>query len=203
MPRFINEPQGSQGWHDARAGSGTASRFADIMAGKGARETYLDELVAERLGGPLRDSGGMAKEWGHGSEPLAREAYMVRTGEIVREVGLAIHDRIKWVAASSDGLVGTEGSIEIKCPFNSGVHVRTMRLGMPEAHWWQVMGNMWVLNTQWLDFCSYDPAFSPPHNLYIERIQRNESSIKHLSAEVKKFLAEVEIATRDILASQK
>lgn len=198
MPRFFDCPQGSQEWFSVRAGHATASRFADIMKGGDAREAYLWELVAARLAGPMRDSGGAAKEWGHGSEPLARQAYQVREGVLVREVGFAIHDRIKWCGASSDGLVAHDGSIEVKSPFNSGIHARALALGAQDKHYWQGTGNIWVLDRQWCDLLSYDPAFPAPLDLHIERIHRNESSIKHLTAEVKKFLAEVAVATRDI-----
>lgn len=204
MPRFIECVQGTQEWHDYRCGHATASRFADIMAGKGAREAYLYELVAERLSGPLRDSGGMAKEWGTNAEDLARQAYMVRTGDLVQQVGFAIHDRIKWLGASSDGLVLPHRKIglEIKSPFNSGIHAKTLALGMPEAHWWQVQGNILVLDLDEVRFISFDPAYSNPLNLYVQPIKRNESSIKHMTAEVKKFLAEVGVATMDISRSK-
>jgi hypothetical protein len=203
MPIFINCVQGEQGWYDARAGHGTGSNFWKIMAGKGARDDYLDELVAERLAGAGRDSGGMAKDWGKDAETLARQAYQIRNGVLVKQVGFAIHDRIKWVGVSSDGLVGEDGCIEIKSPFSGKVHARTLRCGMPEAHYWQVQGNLWVLERQWLDFCSYDPQFPAPLDLYVQRFQRAESSIKHLEKEVKAFLAEVNVATRDLIASNK
>jgi hypothetical protein len=198
MPRFIDCVQGSQAWFDCRAGHATASRFADILSGKAARESYLYELVAERLAGPLRDGGGRAKEWGHESEDHARRAYTIRTGELVQQVGFAVHSKILWCGASSDGLVGDDGSLEIKSPFNSGVHAKTLALGMPEEHYWQVVGNIWILGRKWLDFASYDPAYKAPYDLYVQRFERDETAIKHLEVEVKKFLAEVAIAVKDI-----
>jgi hypothetical protein len=198
MPRFLDCVQGSPEWFSYRAGHATASRFGEILAGKGAREAYLYELVAERLAGPMRDSGGMAKEWGHESEGLARRAYQVRTGHLVRQVGFALHDRIKWCGASADGLVGDDGFIEVKSPFNSGIHARTLARGMLEIHFPQVQGNAWILQRRWGMFISYDPAFGEPHDLYMQRIERDDVFIKHLEAEVKKFLAEVAIATNDL-----
>lgn len=200
MPRFIDCIQGTPEWHRARAGHATASRFADIMAGKGAREAYLYELVAERLaGGPMRDSGGQAKEWGHEAEDLARRFYCGRTGNLVRQVGFAIHSRIKWCGASSDGLViGQSRGIEIKSPFNSGIHARTLAQGMPDAHWWQTQGNCWVIELDAIDFLSFDPAFPAPHDLYIQEVKRDETAIKDLQHHVKLFLADVQIALNDI-----
>lgn len=203
MPRFIDCVQGSQEWMDARAGHASASRFGDILAGKGARDAYMWELVAERMAGPMRDSGGIARDWGTQAEDLARKAYAIRTGNFVRQVGFAIHDRIRWVGGSADGLVGDEGLVEIKSPFNSGVHARTLALGMPDFHYWQCLGNLWIYERKWLDFCSFDPAYGAPHDLYVQRVERSESSIKHLEKEVKLFLAEVAVAVRDIQSKSK
>jgi putative phage-type endonuclease len=201
MPvRFIDCVQGTPEWHAARAGHATASRFADIMAGKGAREAYMWELVAERLiKGAMRDAGGQAKEWGHEAEDLARQEYCKRTGNLVRQVGFGLHSRIKWVGASSDGLViGEPVGIEIKSPFNSGVHARTLGQGMPDVHHWQTQGNIWVLELEEIHFISYDPAFPVPHDLHIEQIRRRDNDIKDLQHQVKLFLAEVNTALQDI-----
>lgn len=200
-PRFLDCVQGSPEWHTYRAGHATASRFGDILEGKKARDTYMWELVSERLtGGPMRDSGGMAKEWGHDSEDHARRAYQERTGEMVRQVGFALHDRIKWCGASSDGLLvlNPKRGIEIKSPFNSGIHARTLALGMPEAHFAQTQGNMWVIELEQIDFVSFDVAYPAPHNLYVQPLQRDEQFIKHLEKQVKLFLAEVSVAVRDL-----
>jgi putative phage-type endonuclease len=200
MPLFLDCVQGSDAWHTYRAGHATASRFGDILAGKGAREAYMWELVAERLiGGPMRDTGGVAKAWGTDAEDMARRAYMVRTGRMVKQVGFAVHDRIKWCGASSDGLITSErGGIEIKSPFNSGIHVRTLASGMPDIHAAQTQGNLWVLDLDWIDFISYDPALPDPLDLYVQRIERRPSEIKYLEGEVKKFLAEANIAYLDL-----
>lgn len=202
MPRFLDAQQGSDAWRDYRSGHATASRFADILNSAKTRESYLWELVGERLmGGAKRDGGGIAKRHGHECEPEARLLYQGRSGNLVREVGFAVHDKIKWVGASSDGLVDDDGFIEVKSPFNSGIHARTLAKGMPEEHRWQVVGNMWVLVRRWGDFCSFDKEFAAPHDLYIQRIERNEKEVIHLECEVKKFLAEVSIAVRDIRSS--
>lgn len=201
MPRFLDCIQGSDEWHTYRAGHATASRFGDILTGKAMREAYMWELVGERLtGGPIRDAGGKAKEWGHEAEDLARRLYCERTGELVQQVGLALHSRIKWVGASSDGLLlpNRKRGIEVKSPFNSGIHARTLALGMPEVHEPQTQGNIWVLELDDLDYLSFDPAFPKPHDLYVQHIQRNDKFIKHLEGEVKAFLAEVAVATADI-----
>lgn len=199
MPRFFEAEQGTQEWHDVRSGHASASRFKDILAGKGARESYMYQLVGERLAGKAsRQHSSKTLDWGHTNEPPAREEYKIQTGNLIQLVGFATHSKILWVGASSDGLVGDDGAIEIKSPFSFGVHARTLDLGMPDDHFSQVQGNLWILDRKWIDFCSYEPELPSPYNLHIQRFHRDESFIKHLEKEVKLFLAEVAVAVKDI-----
>lgn len=202
MPRFITAEQGTDAWHEARAGHATASRFKDIIKDKGARESYLYELVAERLAGAAkREHSSKTMEWGHTNEPLARKEYKIRTGHVVELTGFAVHSRIQWCGASSDGLVLKDGATEIKSPFNSGIHARTLAKGMPADHIWQTQGNLLVLERKWIDFCSFDPHFEEKYRLYIQHVERDKTIIDHLTIELKKFLADVATATRDIQTS--
>lgn len=201
MTTYLAETeQGGAEWHAARAGHAMASKFGDILAGKKTRETYLWQVIGERLCGQAkRSSGSQSMDWGKEAETLAREEYVVQTGELVDQVGFALHSSIKFCGASSDGLVGDVGCIEIKSPFTSGVHSRTWFAGMPVDHEAQVQGNLWILEREWLDFLSYDPAFSRPLNLYRQRVVRNEKYITNLENEVKNFLAEVNVNINEIM----
>lgn len=194
--------QGSADWLQQRAGHATASRFCDILAVKRdgtpakARDDYLMELVVEQITGePIESASSFAMKWGTDAEPYARAEYEAVTGLMVREVGFMRHPFIKWVGASSDGLVGTSGGIECKCPFNSAIHLQTWAEGMPEHHKPQVFGQMWVLGLDWIDFCSYDPRMQNggAHlKLYRQRIMRDQKYIDDLEARVLEFLGEVE-----------
>lgn len=194
--------QGSAGWLKDRAGCATASCFADIMAvGKNgkplkAREDYLMKLVVERITGePVTSASSFAMNWGTDLEPFARAEYEVVTGAVVTEVGFKRHAVHKWVGASSDGLVGPRGGMEVKCPHNSAIHLGTWEFGMPEHHMPQVQGQMWVLDKDWIDFCSYDPrmqAGGTHLKLYRQRIIRDQAYIDAMEAQVLSFLDEVQ-----------
>lgn len=193
--------QGGVDWLRERAGHATASRFCDILAVKRdgtpskARDDYLMELVVEQITGePIESASSFAMKWGTDAEPYARAQYEADTGSMVREVGFAKHPTIEWVGASSDGLVGASGGVEIKCPFNSAIHLQTWADGMPEHHKPQVFGQMWVLGLDWVDFCSYDPRMQNggAHlKLYRQRIMRDDAYIADLEKQVQTFLAEV------------
>ena len=193
--------QGGADWLRERAGHATASRFCDILAVKRdgtpskARDDYLMELVVEQITGePIESASSFAMKWGTDAEPYARAQYEADTGSMVREVGFVKHPTIEWVGASSDGLVGASGGVEIKCPFNSAIHLQTWADGMPEHHKPQVYGQMWVLGLEWIDFCSYDPRMQNggAHlKLYRQRIMRDDAYIADLEKQVQTFLAEV------------
>jgi putative phage-type endonuclease len=190
--------QGTPEWLLARAGHVTASRFKDVLAtvrvGEAAgRRDYRWQLVTERLTGlPQESYTNTAMQWGTDHERAARDAYDAHTGELVALEGFVLHSDIPWVGCSPDGFVGTDGAVEIKCPYGSVVHVQTISGGMPSEHRAQVQGVLWVTGRDWCDFISYDPRMPEKLQLHVERVKRDDAYIEKLEAEVRKFLVEVE-----------
>jgi len=191
--------QGSDAWKLARAGHATASCFEDILAvskttGKAlkARDDYIWRVATERLyGAPMEGPTSRSLEWGSELEPFARAAYELETGDVVVENGFILHPTIPWVGCSLDGMIGTDGTYESKCPKDSAVHMRTWANGMPEAHRAQIYGGLWISGRQFCMFCSFDPRATPEFQLYIERIERDDKYIAELSEKVQTFLADV------------
>lgn len=189
--------QGTPEWLAQRAGHATASRFKDVLAkiktGEAAtRRNYRVQLVTERLTGqPCESYTNAAMQWGTDQESSARAAYEAQTGDLVEQVGFILHPGMAWTGASPDGLIGDEGGIEIKCPFQSTVHVETLQGGMPAEHMPQVQGVMWVTGRKWVDFVSYDPRMPEHLQLYVQRIKRDDSYIAELEKAVAAFLGEV------------
>lgn len=194
----MNAPQGSEAWALARAGHCTASRFADVLAkiktGEAAsRRNYRLQLVTERLTcQPVEGYKNAAMEWGNEQEAAARDAYEARTGVLVDQAGFLTHPNVEWCGASPDGLIGSDGAIEIKCPFVSTVHVETLLAGgAPSEHTAQIQGLLWVTGRAWCDFVSFDPRMPEGLQLFVARVLRDEAYITALAAEVNRFLAEV------------
>lgn len=201
--------QGSADWLQARAGHATASKFQDILGRAKAKEgkegkylkaraDYVLQLTAERLTGmPTESATSQSMAWGTEAEAYARQAYEMSTGLFVSEADFVKHPHLPWVGASSDGLVGNRGGVEIKCPHSSIVHLHTcLNNSMPNDHVAQVQGQMWVLDLDWVDFCSYDPRMQGDAAhliLFRKRIFRDQPYIDNLEIEVVKFLAEVQV----------
>lgn len=195
----MSAAQGSAEWLFERVGKVTASRFADVMAKlkngnpAKARDDYLWEVVIERItGNPTDHFTNAAMLWGIENEMGARMSYEARTGAMVEAAGLIPHPDMEGVAGSPDGLIGEDGGIEIKCPFNSAIHLRTVLDGMPLDHAPQVQGLMWVTGRAWWDFVSFDPRLPAGLSLYVQRIERDESYCATLAVEIGAFLDEVD-----------
>lgn len=189
--------QGTPEWLQARCGLATASCFADILAtiksgGEAAsRRNYRAQLIAERLTG-FPEPGYVSPEmkWGTEQEPYARIAYEAKTGNVVVQVAFIQHSELA-AGASPDGLVGTDGQIELKCP-NTATHIDALLKGMDPGHIPQIQGNLWMSGRKWADFISYDPRMPERMQLYVQRVKRDDAYIAKLEAEVRKFLGEVD-----------
>ncbi len=184
-------------WYAARIGKATASRFKDATAylrsgdPAQAQRDYCTELVVERLTQqPIQRYVTSAMQWGTEQEPAARAAYERATGISVEETGFVAHDTL-LAGCSPDGLVDWDGLIEIKCPYNSAVHIETLLNGMPAEHTAQVQGQLWITGRQWCDFVSYDPRMPEPLQLHVQRIQRDPGFIADLEARITIFLQQV------------
>lgn len=181
-------------WHEARRGMVTASCFADACTkGRGKEfsktaESLLYALLAEHLTGEVRTPvRAKALDWGTEYEEEAIAAYEFSTGNLVTSEGFLLHPLEPMIGGSPDGLVGEEGLIEVKCPYNSQVHVKTMvTREIPSEYIPQVDGNMWVTGRDWCDFISYDPRLSK-HSLVVIRRERDEAAIRKLASQVCRF----------------
>lgn len=100
--------------------------------------------------------------WGKELEISARHAYEKKKNIEVSDCGFfEFNDHF---GGSPDGLVGQDGFIEIKCPFNTSIHVKHLRLkdenDLKKEHYEyyvQIQGNFIATGRKWCDFISYDP----------------------------------------------
>lgn len=198
--------QRTDSWTQDRLGKVTASRIADVMArtktGYGAgRANYHAQLVAERLTGTPGDSfTNAAMQWGIDTEAQARAMYSLETGSQAEETGFWPHPGIAMSGASPDGLVGSVGLVEIKCP-NTATHIATLRGdSIDRKYILQMQWQMACAGREWCDFASFDPRLPDEMQLYVQRIERDDELLKEIEGEVIKFLAEVDEAVGELRA---
>lgn len=184
-------------WHQARLAKVTASRVADVIAKtrsgySASRDNYMAQLIVERLTGkPTEGFSNAAMEWGTQTEPEARAAYSARTGELVEEVGFIDHPTIEGAGASPDGVVG-EGLVEIKCPQTNTMLEWILTRTIPARYLAQMQFQMAVTGAKWCDFAAYDPRLPERLQLLIIRVERDDTRIAEIEAEISMFLGEME-----------
>jgi len=184
-------------WFSARLGCVTASRTADVMAKtksgySASRSNYMAQLITERLTGQQTEGfSSAAMQWGTDTEPQARMAYELMTGETVQETGFGLHPSIKFFGASPDGLVGSDGLLEIKCP-NTSTHIDTLLADkVPSKYLTQMHVQMICTGRNWCDFVSFDPRLPGDMSFWMQRVNRDDAFCKEIEAEVSSFLDEL------------
>lgn len=193
LPPDIDELE----WHQRRLGKVTASRIADVVAktrsGWGAsRANYMAQLVAERLTGARTDGfTSAAMQWGIDQEPLAIAMYSFEHDAHVTPSDFVDHPTVEMSGASPDGLVGSEGMVEVKCPLTA-THIDTLlNESIPEKYLLQMQWQMACCGRQWVDYCSFDPRMPADLQLWVKRVDRDDSLISELEGMVAHFLDEL------------
>ncbi len=193
--------QRSEQWFADRVGKATASRIADAISklknGKesAARRAYRAQLVSERLTGiPQGPELGniRAIKWGVDNEENARKSYEFESDNVVELSGFVCHPKIQNCGASPDGLVGSDGLIEIKCP-NTCTHIDyILNDVVPEDYIPQMTLQIACTGRTWCDFVSYDPRLNASNRLFIKRFTPTPQAIAEMEAQVIEFLQEVD-----------
>lgn len=191
--KILTFEQGTDEWFDARLGIPTASKFKDIVTpAKGDKsssyKTYMYQLIAERI---TREKTAFtmtaAMERGTELEPQARDAYCFITGNDVEEVGFILNDA-GTVGVSPDGLIGSDGGLEIKSPLANTMVKYMLDDSLPLTYKPQVQGNLWISEREYWDFVAYHPNME----LFIKRVYRDEEYIKKMNQHITDFVDEME-----------
>ena len=132
-----------------------------------------------------------ATEFGNENEPIAKKFYQSVTGNEIKDSLMLYSNEIEGLTGSPDGLVGEDGLIEIKCPFNGANHLRhcfitdeeTLLSEVPE-YYYQMQCYMLLSNRNWCDFVSFDPRIISDLGLFIFRLNRNDEVIEKMKSKV-------------------
>jgi hypothetical protein len=175
-----------------RLGRFTGSEIYKLMGAKGmgkTGETYIFEKAAESLTGqPTRQEFTAAStSWGNDHEQEAKDYFEAATGMKVLEATTLDNDLI---CGTPDGLTPDYG-FEIKCPFNSGNHLKNLSMqdanGLLELrpeYYWQCVSYMWLTNLSKWKFCSYDPRFPEGKKMLILNLELNPAHLELLKQRV-------------------
>ena len=190
----MSDTQRTPEWYSSRCGRVSASAISNVMMEKtkAGYRNYMAQLVCERLTGQATETyTSPAMQHGIDTEAEARAAYSARVGQLVEEVGFIKHPKLE-AGASPDGLVGTEGLVEIKClqPAASLDIIESKKV--PTEHRLQMMWQMACTGRDWCDFVSFRPDLPENLQLLIVRFRRDEKEIEKLETAVKAFLVTID-----------
>lgn len=173
-------------WFKSRQGNFTGSEVWKLMTKPRSKketisktaETYILEKVWEKLSG-LTKSGidNFATEWGNENEPKAKKWYTNLTGNEVHESKLVYLNDLNGFTGSPDGLVGEDGMIEIKCPYNGANHLKHCFITNDEYfktehndYYYQIQSYLMLTGREWCDFVSFDPRIDSQLGMFIYRV---------------------------------
>lgn len=204
MDDMVRIEQGTDAWRAMRLGKVTASKIADATARtesgwSASRANYMADLISERLTGASRDGfTNAAMQWGTDMEPEARRVYEFMHDVDVDQVAFVDHPSIPNSGASPDGLVGTDGLIEIKCP-NTATHIKTL-LGaeIDGKYIKQMQWQMTCTGRKWCDFVSYDPRMPERMQMHIRRVHYDATMVLSMEEEISEFLAELSAKVNEL-----
>ena len=202
---LVSQAQGQRNdeWHEERLGKFTASRFSDMMKRGRSKDDLFGQTcmnyIYEKLGEILTMSphiiDGPAIQWGNEYEEAALLRYEQLKNVKVKRVGFLSYN--EYAGASPDGLLGKDGILEIKAPYNPKNHAQCLvtQTYYNQDHDWQVQGNLMITDRHWCDFVTYDPRVQEEAlQINCFKVERNEEKIKAIKdrlEEVKDKLTEL------------
>jgi len=184
---YADIEQGTPEWDTVRCGKASGSHMDAVTmdAKKSGKRNYRARLISERITKEVEESYSNANmDHGIEQEPFARSVYEFHKNVEVVEVGFIDHPHINMSGSSPDGLVGEDGSVEIKCPVPA-THIDTMLTGkIPSKYIKQMQWLMACSGRLWCDFVSYCPKLGVDLQLHVILVERDDAMIKELETEV-------------------
>lgn len=205
--------QGSEQWHDQRRGMVTASAVGRLLTSTGrvADNDYsralTAQLVAERITGwtePTFMNDDMYR--GIEDEPRARDKYSEHYAPAT-EVGFMVRD--DWgfrIGYSPDGLVGSDGLIEVKSR-RMKKHLTTILSDtVPPENMAQLQCGLLVSGREWIDYVSYSGGMP----MYVKRVYPDakwfaaiEEAVTTFEANAARMVADYETATKGLALTER
>jgi hypothetical protein len=175
---FYDIEQNTDEWLALRAGKLTGSSFQTIMANYGksfgepakklAAKIALERITGKPIGSSYTNEH---MERGHEQEPVARMTYEDQTFSTVNNGGFFDCGDI---GCSPDGLVNDDGLIEIKSVIAT-THFKTVeKQNYPSSYKWQIIGNLFHTEREYIDFVSYCSEFPENKRLFICTLERSQ-----------------------------
>lgn len=197
----FTEQQGSEAWLRLRLGKVTSTRIKRIMTT--TWKEVIDEIIAEQEYPELPYDDYISDDMQRGldMEPLAITHYERTMGVTVdRSAGFIVCEKFPILGYSPDGLIGSNGGVEVKCP-TTKVHVKRLRENkLPNDYKYQIFTAFLVNeNLEYMDFVSFDPRLER-RPIFVHRTYRMEvaDQLLEIETQLNKFNTELEKVKSEI-----
>lgn len=166
--KIIKCKQLSPEWFEARKGKMSSSHSQEIGNNGAGLDTYCKKIVMEMFCNDNEQYTNADLERGIEREPIARMVYEIERSKI-EEVGLVEYN--DYFVSSPDGLVNSDGLIEIKA-MNNFNHFNFILDNKIQSQWlWQMQGQLLATGRDWVDFVAYNPQFD--RSLIVVRVEKD------------------------------
>lgn len=196
--------QNTDAWQALRCGKATSSGFALFMANDGRAfgdpaKRYALQLALEQITGRKAEFSFRNEDTdrGHEQEPVARMLY--EDERFVSVTNGGFFDCGDY-GDSPDGLVGSDGVVEIKSVLANVHYANLQRGAFDPAYRWQLAGHLDCTGRDWVDFISYCSDFPEERQLIVYRSDRDsfKDELQRLAERREQFL-ELVRSTRSII----
>lgn len=193
------EQSNSDNWLYERSKRISSTMFKDVAE---RRKTTLSAKLVKRI--VYREKiSTKAMEYGRANESIAIQAYENFKGVTVKRCGLFVDPKNPFLCTSPDGLVGTEGLVEIKCPHSAkdsdsladvcktkqiGLKVNddgSLYLQKSHKYFYQIQGQLSITNRSWCDL-----FFWSPKDVCCIRVNRDQIFWDRIVPKMKQFYME-------------
>jgi len=182
--------QNEDQWQQARMNRFTASVIHKLMGSSRSggllsksAETFVYEKAAELLTGISKPIYGDALDWGKDHEAEAFQMFSEHLFDPFTYYGGETYVFIPYgnhSGYSPDGL-SQEAILEIKCPYNSAIHLKNFSITEADSlksvhpeYYWQLQLGMLATDLEKGYFVSYDPRMPIDKKLHIAEIERHD-----------------------------
>lgn len=187
-----NFDQRTDEWYRIRLGRLTGSDFHTFLGNSETKKNKLLQKAAEKITGESDEEHFVTEDIQRGID-LEDEAilmYEMQTGNVVDKVGFI--ERDEFSGCSPDGLVGTDGIIEVKCPKQSVFLKQVVEDKIKPEYYTQIQYNLFISGRKWCDYIAYNPKFP----LFIKRFdidketfEKIEKALNECTGKIKEFIS--------------
>ena len=193
--RIFHDIEQDDEWLKLRAGFITSSNFAAIQANPG--KVFGDPAIQYAMKVAIesktkRQITTFKNDWMIQGNEREADARLLYSNLNFVEVDLGGFMEYGRFGSSSDGLVETDGMVEIKCVKFNTHFKRLLKGGYDTAYRRQIAGQLWIYDREYCDFVSYCPDFPTDKQLYTFRVERDRDQESVMIERLNEFVTVVD-----------